>query len=67
MDIFDFELTENEMKLMRTLDKGEGSHDPDAEGVEEMLLSAIDIYGQNIFLIDSKKLVAIIVGFFIEC
>lgn len=45
MDIFDFELTENEMKLMRTLDKGEGSHDPDAEGVEEMLLSAIDIYG----------------------
>lgn len=44
MDIFDFELTENEMKLMRALDKGEGSHDPDAEGVEEMLLSAIDIY-----------------------
>lgn len=37
MDIFDFELTEEEMNEMRSLDKGHGSHDPDAPGVEEML------------------------------
>lgn len=44
MEIFDFELTENEMNLMRGLDKGRGSHDPDAEGIEEMLLSALDVH-----------------------
>ncbi len=37
MDIFDFELTEDEMNKMRALDKGHGSHDPDAPGVAEML------------------------------
>ncbi len=37
MDIFDFELTEDEMNQMRALDKGHGSHNPDAPGVEEML------------------------------
>lgn len=47
MDIFDFELTESEMMLMRGLDKGEGFHDPDAAGVEEMLLSAIDVHKKD--------------------
>lgn len=37
MDIFDFELTEEEMNEMRALDKGHGSHDPDAPGIGEML------------------------------
>ena len=40
LNIFDFTLTENEMNEMRSLDKGHGSHDPDAPGVGEMLLNA---------------------------
>ena len=42
-DVFDFELTEEEMKEMRALDTGKGSHDPDAPGVEEMLRGAFVI------------------------
>lgn len=40
LDVFDFELTEDEMNEMRALDKGHGVHDPDAPGVGEMLLKA---------------------------
>ena len=40
LDVFDFELTEDEMNEMRGLDKGHGVHDPDAPGVAEMLLNA---------------------------
>lgn len=43
LDIFDFELTDEEMRAMRNLDTGKGSHDPDAPGVEEMLRSAFAI------------------------
>ena len=43
LDIFDFELTDEEMDAMRNLDTGKGSHNPDAPGVEEMLRSAFVI------------------------
>ena len=43
LDIFDFELTDEEMNAMRNLDTGKGSHNPDAPGVEEMLRSAFVI------------------------
>ncbi|MDT9605813.1 aldo/keto reductase [Lactobacillus johnsonii] len=42
-DIFDFELTSDEMDAIRALDKGKGMHDPDAPGVEEML-SQYDVH-----------------------
>ncbi len=47
MDIFDFELTDEEMDEMRTLDKGHGSHNPDADGVKEMLLGAFDVHAND--------------------
>ena len=40
LDVFDFELTEDEMNEMRSLDKGYGVHNPDAPGIGEMLLNA---------------------------
>lgn len=45
-EIFDFELTSDEMDAMRVLDKGKGMHDPDAPGVEEML-SQYDVHANN--------------------
>ncbi len=47
MEIFDFELTEEEMNEMRFLDKGHGSHNPDADGVREMLLGAFDVHAND--------------------
>lgn len=47
MDIFDFELTEEELAQMRALDTGKGAHDPDAPGVGEWLLSAYDIHAND--------------------
>ncbi len=44
LDIFDFELTADEVAQIRTLDTGKGMHDPDAPGVGEMLLSAFDVH-----------------------
>ena len=44
IDIFDFELTSEEMDSIRGLDTGKGSHDPEAPGVGEMLLSAFDVH-----------------------
>ena len=44
IDIFDFELTSEEMESIRTLDTGKGSHDPEAPGVGEMLLNAFDVH-----------------------
>jgi diketogulonate reductase-like aldo/keto reductase len=41
--VFDFELTAAEMDEMRLLDTGKGEHDPDAQGVAEMLLGAYKI------------------------
>ncbi|WP_407409372.1 aldo/keto reductase [Methanobrevibacter sp.] len=47
MDIFDFELTEDEILQIRALDTGKGSHDPDAPGVGEMLLNAFDVHAND--------------------
>lgn len=44
LNIFDFELTNEELAQLRGLDKGKGSHDPDEPGVKEMLLSAFDVH-----------------------
>ena len=38
-EIFDFELTEEEMDIIRALDTGKTRHDPDAPGVGEFLIS----------------------------
>ena len=47
LNIFDFELTDSEMAEMEKLDKGHGSHNPDAPGVKEMLLSAFDVHAND--------------------
>ena len=39
LDIFDFELTEDEMTAIRALDTGKAKHDPDAPGVGEFLIN----------------------------
>ena len=44
LEIFDFALTPEEMDQFHALDTGKGSHDPDAPGVAEMLLSAYDVH-----------------------
>jgi len=47
LDIFDFELTNDDMEQIRALDKNKGQHDPDAPGVKEMLLSAFDVHADD--------------------
>lgn len=47
MEIFDFELTEDEMNEMRSLDKGHGSHNPDTPGMGESLLRAFDVHAND--------------------
>lgn len=44
LDIFDFELTSEEMKEIYALDTNKGSHDPEAEGVAEFLLQNYKIH-----------------------
>ncbi|UTH11870.1 aldo/keto reductase [Macrococcoides canis] len=44
IQLFDFELTEEEMEKIRALDKGKGNHDPDAPGVGEYLLENYKIH-----------------------
>lgn len=44
IQLFDFELTEEEMEEIRALDKGKGNHDPDAPGVGEYLLENYKIH-----------------------
>lgn len=46
-EIFDFELTSDEMDAICSLDKGKGMHDPDAPGVGEMLLNAFDVHAND--------------------
>lgn len=46
-EIFDFELTSDEMDAIRKLDHGKGMHDPDAPGVAESLLSAFDVHAND--------------------
>ena len=43
IDVFDFELTNDEMNKIRSLDTGVGSHNPEAPGVSESLLNAFVI------------------------
>lgn len=47
LNIFDFELTAEEIAELRALDKGHGTHDPDAPGVGDMLLSAFDVHAND--------------------
>ena len=47
MDIFDFKLTDDEIQLIRQLDTGRGSHDPDAPGVGETLMNAFDVHAND--------------------
>ena len=44
IDIFDFSFTDEEMSLLRSLDTGKGSHDPDAPGVGEWLLANYNVH-----------------------
>ena len=44
IEVFDFELNEEEMERIRALDTGKGSHDPEAPGVAEMLLANYKIH-----------------------
>lgn len=44
IEIFDFELTDDEMNQLRTMDTGKGSHNPDAPGVGEYLLANYKIH-----------------------
>ena len=44
IDIFDFKLTDEEMKSMEALDTGKGHHNPDAPGVAEMLLANFKVH-----------------------
>ena len=44
LDIFDFTLTDAGMDTIRALDTGKGTHDPEAPGVGEMLLSAFKVH-----------------------
>lgn len=44
IDIFDFKLTDEEMKSMEALDTGKGHHDPDVPGVAEMLLANFKVH-----------------------
>lgn len=47
-EIFDFELTSDEMDAIRTLDKnGAGIHNPDDPDVEDMLLNNFDIHAND--------------------
>jgi diketogulonate reductase-like aldo/keto reductase len=47
MEIFDFKLTDSEIDKLRALDTGKGSHDPDAQGVGEMLMNAFDVHANE--------------------
>ena len=44
LNIFDFELSESEMEQIRQMDTGKGSHDPEADGIAQMLLGAFDVH-----------------------
>lgn len=44
IDIFDFELSPEEMEEMRSLDTGKGAHDPEAPGIYEKMLAQYDVH-----------------------
>lgn len=43
LDVFDFTFTEEEMAEIRGLDTGKGQHNPDAEGIGEMLMNSFKV------------------------
>ena len=47
MEIFDFELSYDEMHAIRNLDTGKGCHNPDAPGVAEFLIGAFDVHAND--------------------
>lgn len=47
LNIFDFELNQEEIDKLRKLDTGKGQHDPDTPGVANMLLSAFDVHAND--------------------
>lgn len=44
IDVFDFALSDEEMAQIRALDTGKGTHNPEAEGVGEMLLKNYKVH-----------------------
>lgn len=44
LDIFDFELTDDERTQLRALDQGHGQHDPETPGMGDRLLNAFDVH-----------------------
>lgn len=46
-EIFDFELTSNEMDQIRLLDTGKGRHNPDTPGIVNMFLGAFDVHANE--------------------
>ncbi|EHI74611.1 aldo/keto reductase family protein [Streptococcus criceti] len=47
LDIFEFELTSQEMEELRALDKNQPAHNPDAPGVGDWLLNNYDIHANE--------------------
>lgn len=47
LEIFDFELTADEMAQLRQLDTGKGKHDPETPGLAEQLLKAFDVHADD--------------------
>lgn len=47
INIFDFELSTDELEQIRSLDRGHGISDTNKFGVKEMLLSALETRGQD--------------------
>ncbi len=47
MELFDFELTEEEMNQIRALDRGVGSFNPDMPGIAQMMLNAFDVHAND--------------------
>ena len=47
LQVFDFELTDDEMAAIRALDKGAGMHDPDTPGFGEWLLTKYDVHADE--------------------
>ena len=44
LEVFDFALTEEELKAIESLDTGKGSHDPEKPGVAEWLMDNFTIH-----------------------
>ncbi len=47
LNIFDFELSDQQMAQLRALDTNQGRHDPEVLGVEARLLSAFDVHAED--------------------